>query len=147
MLAVCFVAAGIGASITSQSVHGWYQALRKPDWNPPDWIFGPVWTVLYALMAVAAWLVWRSAGWPAARSALVVFGLQLLLNVGWSLCFFGLRNPGLAAGEIVALWLAIAVTIASFWRHSRWGAVLLLPYLAWTSFAAILNLAIWRLNP
>jgi tryptophan-rich sensory protein len=102
--------------------------------------------MLYALMAVAAWLVWRRAGWRAARFPLVLFGLQLVLNVGWSLCFFGFRNPGLAAAEIVVLWLAIAATTATFWFYSRAAALLMGPYLAWTSFAVVLNVAIWRLN-
>ncbi len=146
MLAVCFAAAGVGAGITSQSVNEWYQDLRKPEWTPPDRVFGPVWTVLYALMAVAAWMVWRRAGWPAARFPLTLFGIQLLLNVGWSLCFFGFKSPGLAAGEIAVLWLAIVATLAAFWHHSRLGALLMVPYLTWTSFAAVLNLAIWRLN-
>jgi tryptophan-rich sensory protein len=146
ILAVCFLEAGIGASITFQSVNGWYRTIQKPAWTPPDWVFSPVWTVLYALMAVAAWLVWRRAGWRAARFPLVLFGLQLVLNVGWSLCFFGFRNPGLAAAEIVVLWLAIAVTTAAFWLHSRAAALLMGPYLAWTSFALVLNVAIWRLN-
>jgi len=146
MLAVCFAAAGIGARITSHSVNDWYQNLRKPEWTPPDWVFGPVWTMLYALMAVAAWMVWRRAGWAAAKFSLTLFGIQLLLNVGWSLCFFGFKSPGLAGGEIVVLWLAISATIAAFWHHSPPGSLLLAPYLTWTSFAAVLNFAIWRLN-
>lgn len=145
-IAVCFTAAGLGAAVTATSVGGWYQTLAKPGWNPPDWLFGPVWTALYFLMAVAAWLVWRRGGWTPARGPLGLFGLQLLLNVGWSAIFFGLRSPGFAFLEIVVLWLAIAATAIGFKSKSSLAALLLVPYLAWTSFAVVLNLAIWRLN-
>ena len=142
---VCFLAAGLGSLFTMASVGGWYATLAKPAWSPPDWIFGPVWTVLYATMAVAGWLVWRRGG-LASVPALRWFAVQLVLNVGWSVVFFGLRIPGLAFIEIVALWLAIAVTLMTSWRVSRPAAILLVPYLLWVSFAAGLNFAIWRLN-
>ena len=145
-IAVCFTAAGLGAAITATSVGGWYQTLAKPSWSPPDWLFGPVWTALYFLMAVAAWLVWRRGGWTSARGPLGLFGLQLSLNVGWSAIFFGLHSPGFAFLEIVVLWLAIAATATSFRSKSSMAAILLMPYLVWTSFAVVLNLAIWRLN-
>jgi tryptophan-rich sensory protein/uncharacterized protein YbjT (DUF2867 family) len=144
--AVCFTAAGLGAAVTATSVGGWYQTLAKPSWNPPDWLFGPVWTALYLLMAIAGWLVWRRGGWTHARGSLCLFALQLSLNVGWSAIFFGLHSPGFAFLEIVALWLAIAATAIGFARKSSMAALLLVPYLAWTSFAVVLNLVIWSLN-
>jgi tryptophan-rich sensory protein len=145
-VAVCFAAAGMG-SLATQPNLGWYAELNKPAWTPPAWLFGPVWTALYAAMGVAAWLVWRAAG-GLRRAALPlgVFGLQLALNVVWSLIFFGMRLPGWAAVEIALLWVAIALTMAAFWPWSRWAVGLLAPYLAWVSFAAILNWSIWKLN-
>jgi tryptophan-rich sensory protein len=125
----------------------WYASLRKPAWNPPGWIFGPVWTALYTMMAVAAWLVWRQGGWSKQRQPLLIFLAQLALNALWTPLFFGLHRPGLAFAEIVLLWLAIAATIAVFRPASRVAAWLLAPYLAWVSFAAALNFALWRLNP
>lgn len=145
-IAICFTAAGLGAAATSQTVGGWYQTLAKPTWNPPDWLFGPVWTVLYLMMAVAAWVVWRRDGWISSRVAMMCFGIQLALNVLWSFLFFRMQRPGLAFAEILALWLAIAATVWAFRKKSRIAAFLLWPYLAWTSFAVILNFAIWRLN-
>lgn len=146
-LAACFAAAGLGAAFTGPAVRTWYQEIRKPGFTPPDWLFGPVWTALYAMMAVAAWLVWRKAGAPARTAGLALFGVQLALNAAWSPIFFGLRSFGGAFVDIVALWLAIAASVVAFWRTSVASGVLLLPYLAWVSFAAVLNLAIWRLNP
>ena len=145
-IATCIAAAGLGAATTSMSVGGWYQTLAKPSWNPPDWLFGPVWSVLYFLMAVAAWLVWRRGGWSASQSALTWFGIQLALNVLWSVVFFGMQQPGFAFAEIVALWISIIATCFAFQAKSRTAALLLVPYLAWTSFAVILNFAIWRMN-
>lgn len=142
----CFASAGLGAAATATSVGGWYQTLAKPSWNPPDWLFGPVWSALYLMMAVAAWLVWRGHGWSAARSALMWFGIQLSLNVLWSVLFFGLQRPSLAFAEILALWLAIVVTCFGFRNKSRTAALLLIPYLAWTSFAVLLNFTLWRMN-
>lgn len=144
--AACFAAAGAGGVFTSASVGDWYRTLAKPQWTPPDWLFGPVWTALYLLMAVSAWLVWRQGGWRRSRMLLGLFGLQLVLNAGWSAVFFGLRSPGLAFAEICVLWSAIAATTVGFWGRSALAAALLIPYLAWTTFAAVLNLAIWRLN-
>ena len=145
-MAVCFISAGLGAAFTATSVGGWYQTLAKPSWNPPDWLFGPVWTALYFLMAVAAWLVWRGHGWNAAKTALNWFVIQLAFNVLWSFLFFGLQRPGLAFAEILVLWLSIVATCLAFQAKSRTAALLLVPYLAWTSFAVILNLTLWRLN-
>jgi translocator protein len=142
---ICFAAAGVGSLATSTSVGSWYQTLRRPSWNPPDWIFGPVWSSLYLSMAVAAWLVWRR-GSVGTKYALLLFFVQLGLNVLWSVIFFGLRLPGQAFAEIIALWVAILLTTAAFWRSSALAGALLLPYLVWVSFAAILNYTIWQLN-
>ncbi len=143
-LVLCFTAT---SSAYFVSTGGWYAALQKPAWNPPAWIFGPVWTILYIMMAVAAWLVWREGGWKVQRQALGLFLLQWLLNALWTPLFFGLHRTGLAFAEIVALWLVLAATVATFWRVRIPAGALLLPYLAWVSFAAFLNFTIWRLNP
>jgi len=145
-LAVTFAAAGIGSVFTSQSVDTWYQEIAKPSWTPPGWLFGPVWTALYTLMAVAAWLVWRQGGWGGARLALGLYAGQLVLNAAWSALFFGARMPGLAFVELVVLWLAIVATTVAFFRKSVPAGVLLLPYLAWTTFAGVLNFTLWRMN-
>lgn len=144
-IGLCFAAAAVGSVATSFSVGGWYQTLAKPPWTPPDWVFGPVWTVLYAAMGVAAWLVWRTVT-PVRERALALFGVQLLFNVAWSWLFFAFRRIDLALVGIVLLWMAIALTIAAFARARRAAAWLLVPYLAWVSFAAVLNAALLRLN-
>jgi translocator protein len=141
----CFLAGGLGSLFTMVSLGTWYTALVKPSWNPPSWVFGPVWTVLYAMMAAAGWLVWRRGG-PASWLALRWFAVQLVLNVGWSAVFFGLQMPGLAFVEILALWLTIAATLMTSWRVLRPAGILLVPYLVWVSFAVALNFTIWRLN-
>jgi translocator protein len=146
-LLICFAAAGIGSFATYPAIPGWYATLNKPSWNPPSWLFGPVWTGLYAMMAVAGWLIWRRLGLQAAATKLFFFGLQLILNALWSVFFFGLHNPALAFTEIILLWLAIAATVLMFWRVRPLAGALLLPYWAWVSFAAFLNLTLWRLNP
>jgi len=144
---ICQAAGGIGGLFTATSVGTWYAALRKPPYNPPGWIFGPVWTVLYALMGVAAWLVVRR-GWDsvAVKAALAAFVAQLVLNMLWSAVFFGMRSPGIAFIELLGLWVAILVTIRLFWRVSPTAGALLVPYVLWVSFAAVLNYSIWRLN-
>ncbi len=142
-LTACFLAASLGVFFMPG---GWYAALNKPAWNPPAWIFGPVWTALYAMMAVAAWLVWKRGGFAAHRQALTLFLIQLVLNASWTPLFFGLHRPGVAFVEIIFLWLAIAATLAAFCPINRVAAWLLAPYLAWVSFATVLNFAIWRLN-
>lgn len=145
-IAICFGAAGLGAMATTSSVNGWYQTLTKPSWNPPDWLFGPVWSTLYLMMAIAAWLVWRYRGLKGSSVAMTWFGVQLALNSLWSIIFFGLNQPGWAFVEIIFLWLAIVATVTAFRRISTAAASLLVPYLAWSTFAACLNFAIWRLN-
>jgi translocator protein len=123
----------------------WYAALEKPAWTPPSSVFGPVWTVLYVLMGVAAWLVWERRG-DAARGALTLFVVQLLFNAAWSWLFFGLQSPGMALMGIIVLWVLIAATALVFWRARAVAGTLLLPYLAWVTFATALNFEIWRLN-
>ena len=145
-IAVTFVAAGLGAFFASTSVSNWYPMLRKPSWNPPAWIFGPVWTVLYLMMAIAAWLVWRKRGFDSAAGALGLFALQLALNALWSPLFFGLRNPLAGLVDIVPLWAAILATLVCFWKISPLAGTLLAPYWLWVSFATALNFMIWRMN-
>lgn len=145
-IAVCFVAAGAGAGFTSSSVINWYPTLRKPSWNPPAWIFGPVWTVLYLMMAIAAWLVWRSRGFHEGAGPLGMFALQLALNALWSPLFFGLRNPWAGLVDIVPLWAAILATLVCFWKISPLAGTLLVPYWLWVSFATALNFMIWKMN-
>jgi translocator protein len=145
-LAASFAVAAIGGTFTSAAMPEWYMSLEKPAFNPPSWIFGPVWTALYIMMAVAAWLVWRSSGLKDASLALTLYAVQLGLNLAWSGIFFALRSPGWALVEIVALWAAILATMILFFRHSRMAGWLFAPYLLWVSFATVLNAAIWRLN-
>lgn len=143
--AICLGAGGLGSFFTANGVRDWYPQLRKPAGTPPSWMFGPVWTALYTLMAISAWLVWREYG-RGARPALLIFFAQLALNVAWSGIFFGSRMPGVAFVEIVVLWLAIAFNIFVFYSLLPVAALLLLPYLLWVSYAAYLNGGIWRLN-
>ena len=143
---VCFGAGALGSWFTTPALDGWYANLRKPAWNPPNWVFAPVWSALYLLMAVAAWLVWRRAGFRAPRGALCLFSSQLILNVTWSVLFFGLRSPIAALGGIAMLWVAIVATIVAFSRTSPAASWIMAPYRAWVTFASALNLAIWRLN-
>ena len=146
-LALCFAVSGMGAIFTSRSVSEWYPVLQKPSWNPPAWVFGPVWTVLYLMMAIAAWMVWRRRGFREGAAALLIFAFQLALNAAWSPLFFGLRNPLAGLLDIIPLWAAILVTIAAFRKISPLAAALLIPYWLWVSFATALNFMIWRLNP
>jgi tryptophan-rich sensory protein len=143
-VAVTFAAAAMGGLFLPGD---WYASLQKPAWNPPNWIFGPVWTALYTIMAVAAWLVWKRGGFAGQRRALLCFLLQLLFNALWSPLFFGLHLPGLAFVDLVLLWLALLATVAAFWKAHRLAGAMLLPYLAWVTFAGALNFALWRLNP
>jgi tryptophan-rich sensory protein len=145
-VAICLGAGGLGAIAAAPEIEGWYSTLSKPTWNPPDSVFGPVWTTLFVLMAIAGWLVWKPAGFKAAAMPLTLFGVQLLLNVAWSWIFFGMHQPGWAFVEVVILWLAIVATTVAFFRCSKVAGWLLVPYMAWVSFASILNFAIWRLN-
>lgn len=137
----------IGAVFTSSNINSWYLTLAKPELSPPSWIFAPVWTILYALMGIAAFLVWKNGlEEKRVRVALGIFGVQLFLNTIWSIIFFGLRNPGLALVDIILLWLAIAWTMVVFHKISKPAGWLLVPYILWVSFAAYLNYLIWVLN-
>ncbi|MBI1260681.1 MAG: tryptophan-rich sensory protein [Rhizobiales bacterium] len=146
-LAVVFIFAAAGGNVTASSVQDWYPTLNKPPLTPPNWVFAPVWTFLFFLMGVSAWLVWRKAGGlRQAHAALPLFFAQLGLNLGWSVSFFGMRNPAIASIEIVFLLAMILATILVFASIERLAAILMLPYLAWTSFATYLTFAIWWLN-
>lgn len=145
-LLLAFVAAAAGG-LASANAGDFYRDLVRPNWAPPGWLFGPVWSVLYIMMGTAAWLVWRARGFAGARAALGVFVVQLAANALWTWLFFVWHQGGLAFAEIVLLWALIALTIGLFWRVSKPAALLLLPYLAWVSFATALTLATWRLNP
>lgn len=145
-LAASFITGGIGA-IASVSAASFYRQLVQPPWAPPAWLFGPVWSVLYVLMGIAAWLVWREHGFKGASTALKLFVAQLLANALWTWLFFAWHLGAVSLAEIVMLWLLIASTIVAFWRLHRLAAVLLLPYLAWVSFATALTYSLWRLNP
>ena len=132
---------------TITGVESWYQTINKPSWNPPGSVFGPVWTTLYVLMGVALFLVWKSSGSDTLkRTAITLFAVQLILNFFWSFIFFDQQQPGWAFVEIITLWFFILLTIFSFTRVSKTAAWLLVPYISWVSFAAILNYTIWKLN-
>lgn len=145
-LILSFAASAIGGLATYPAIPGWYQNLEKPSWTPPNAVFGPVWTLLYIAMAVAAWLVWKRGGWAAQRGPLMLWIVQLVLNTLWSVFFFGMHNPALALGEIALLWLAILACLLAFWKVSRPAGLLMVPYLVWVSYASALNFAIWSLN-
>jgi tryptophan-rich sensory protein len=146
-LAAPLVVGVLGSIPTARAIPTWYRSLEKPSWNPPDAVFGPVWTTLYLLMGVALVLVRRRAGGSATDAAQAVFGLQLVLNLAWSFVFFGNRDPRGALAVIGLLWVSILATIAAFWRVRPVAALLLVPYLAWTSFASVLNAEVARRNP
>ena len=145
-LVATFAAAAIGGLGMGGEVEGWYRTLERPTWTPPSWLFGPVWTILYTLMAVAACLVWRRGGWGGARLALGLYVVQLALNAAWTPVFFGLHEVGWALVLLVTLWLMIVATTVAFFRKSTAAGALLVPYLAWTTFAGVLNGALWVLN-
>lgn len=144
--AAAFLASAFGAVATLQAGE-FYTQLARPTWAPPPSIFGPVWTVLYALMGLAAWLVWREDGFRSARVALTLFLIQLAPNALWSWLFFAWRQGGLAFVDIIILWAGILATLVAFYHKNRLAAALLAPYLAWVSFASFLNYSLWRLNP
>jgi tryptophan-rich sensory protein len=143
---VCLAIGALGGWVTAGSVKDWYPTLSKPSFNPPNWLFGPVWTILYVMMGVAAWRVWLKAYGGRARGPLTLFTLQLALNLGWSVIFFGLHAIGAAAVVIVALEATIVGTMFLFRRIDGLAAALLAPYALWVAFATLLNVAIWRLN-
>lgn len=143
---VTAIAAATGALASVQAAE-FYAQLVRPSWSPPGFVFGPVWTLLYAMLALAAWFVWRERGFRGAAAPLALFAVQLALNALWSWLFFAWRQGGAAFAEIVVLWIAIALTLRAFRRVRRLAGALLVPYLLWVTFAAALNLAIWRANP
>ena len=143
-LIVCQLAGAIGSVFTVSSVGSWYSGLAKPFFNPPSWLFGPVWTILYLLMGISLYLVWTKK--LKSKTALYIFGVQLVLNTLWSIFFFGLQQPLLAFIEIIFLWIMIMLTIIYFYKISKTAAYLLIPYILWVSFAAVLNIAIVVLN-
>lgn len=143
---ICFATAAIGSISTASAVTGWYLTINKPAWTPPSWLFGPVWTLLYLMMAVAFYIVWSKGVTKKTKPALTFFLIQLVLNLFWSLIFFGLANFWSAYLEIIALWAFIALTIKNFWKISPTAAWLLVPYILWVTFASFLNLAVAVLN-
>jgi len=145
-LAVCFAAAAAASPVTRSATASWYHEIRRPSWTPPDRVFAPVWTALYAMMAVAAWTVYCRGGFRTQRLGLTLFITQLVLNAAWSFIFFGLRLFGVALVELVLLWCAILATMLVFWRRSTLAGWLMLPYLVWVTYASTLNFAIWWLN-
>lgn len=147
-LVICLGAGWAGSLLTRPAIPVWYAELTKPEWTPSNWVISTVWRTLFALMGVALWMAWQAAlRTPRpTRPAFIAFGIQLLLNIGWSAIFFGLKSPGAAFAEILLLWTAIAVTVVLFWRIRPAAGVFLLPYLAWVTFAAALNATVWRLN-
>ncbi len=166
---VCQLAGLSGLILATPAISGWYSYLQKPSFNPPDWIFGPAWTILYLLMGISLYIVWsknwvvRDFGkfqrkawnhwseklWVGSwkkQNLIAIFILQLVLNALWTVIFFGLKSPGLAFFEILMIWFAILYTIVNFYRVSKLAALLLVPYISWVSFAAVLNLAVWQVN-
>jgi len=143
---VCLGVGAIGSAFTATAVDVWYPTLRKPSWTPPSAVFVPVWTLLYILMAIAAWLVWRCRDITDTANALYLFTAQLAFNLAWSAFFFGLRSPGAALVEIMLLWGLVLVTLISFWRIRPLAGVLLVPYLLWISYAVFCLKKIWRMN-
>lgn len=140
------VAGGLGAFFTLSSVQSWFLTLNKPSWNPPSWLFGPVWTTLYVLMGIACFLIWKS-NHPLKKQALTLYFLQLVLNFLWSPAFFGAQNPLLGLVVILPMWACILACILTFRQINTWAAALLVPYLLWVTFATALNASIWSLNP
>ena len=145
-LLLSFLAAALGA-VASVQAASFYQQLAQPPWAPPSSVFGPVWSVLYALMGIAAWLTWRDGGWRRRRGVLVLFVIQLAVNALWSWLFFAWHHGALGFVDIVSLWWLIVATLVGFWRVRPLAGALLIPYLCWVSFAAALNFAVWQLNP
>jgi len=147
-IVVCQIAGVLGSLFTYPSIPTWYATLKKPGFTPPSWLFAPVWTILFALMGISAYLVWnKGLENKEVKRSLLIFSIQLVLNVLWSFLFFGLESPFYAFMEIILLWFAIALTILNFFKISRSAGLLLLPYIFWVSFAMILNFYIWKLNP
>jgi translocator protein len=147
-IAIPLIVGGISGFFTVSSVGGWYQTINKPSWNPPNWIFGPMWTTLYVMMGIALFLVWKTdTSTELKKIAIILFAVQLILNFFWSFIFFNQHQPGWALADIIAMWCCILLTIFAFAQVNKTAAWLLVPYISWVSFAGILNYTIWRLNP
>jgi len=145
-LLVCQLPGLIGSYFTVSSIPVWYAGLNKPWFNPPNFLFGPVWFMLYVMMGVSFFMIWNTAAEFQKKTAVIIFSIQLVLNALWSIIFFGMKNPGLAFFEIVVLWLFILLSIITFHPLSKKASYILIPYLLWVSYASVLNFAIWRLN-
>jgi translocator protein len=147
-IAIPLAAGGLSGFFTTSEIPDWYQTITKPSWNPPSWIFAPVWTTLYLLMGIALYLVWKNESVEASikRSAIILFAVQLILNFFWSLIFFKQHQIGWAFAEIITMWVFVLLTIFAFAKVNTTAAWLLVPYICWVSFASILNYTIWKLN-
>jgi len=145
-LIICQLAGVIGSIFTTPAIPGWYASLEKPSFAPPNWLFAPVWIFLFFLMGITLYLIWQAYPKKEAKSALLFFSIQLGLNILWSVIFFGLKSPMIAFFEIVVLWLAILLTMAKSMKESKVAGYLLLPYILWVNFAAVLNFFLWQLN-
>jgi translocator protein len=146
-VAIPIAVGAISGFFTVTGVQSWYQTINKPSWNPPNWIFGPVWTTLYVMMGIALYLIWKSdSSDMLKKTAIILFAVQLTLNFFWSFIFFNQEQPGWALVEIIVMWVFILVTIFAFAQVSKPAAWLLVPYISWVSFATILNYTIWKLN-
>jgi len=144
-ITICLAVGGISGYITADAIPDWYVNINKPSFNPPNWLFGPVWTTLYIMMGIAFFLIWKSHS-PLKHKAMLIFSVQLILNFFWSILFFNFHLLGIALIEILCMWLFILLSIISFYPVSKVAAYLLIPYLLWVSFASVLNFAIWQLN-
>jgi len=145
-IVIAQIAGFLGSIFTTSSINSWYNTLNKPSWNPPNWIFAPVWTTLFIFMGIASYLIWRNKRNPLSKKTLVLYFIHLIFNILWSVFFFGLKNPFMALLEIIALWIIILVLIMKFYKINKTAAYLMIPYLAWVSFATILNASIVILN-
>ncbi|MBC7914151.1 MAG: tryptophan-rich sensory protein [Pyrinomonadaceae bacterium] len=145
-VAIPLITGGIAGIVTSSNIKTWYAYLIKPEFNPPNWLFGPVWTILYILMGISLFIIWKQPANKQRNTAIKVFFVQLILNFAWSFIFFNYHQTGIALIEIFVLWLAILMMIVSFYRLNRWSAYIQFPYLAWVTFASVLNASIWYLN-
>ena len=146
LIGFCLLVGMIGGISTSQQIETWYQILNKPSWTPPNCIFAPIWTILYIIMGISVWLIFRKRDVYSTKSAFLFFVFQLLLNAAWSHLFFGMQNPFAGFIDILVLWVAILATIKSFLKVSKLAAVLMIPYFVWVSYATCLNYSIWRMN-
>jgi translocator protein len=144
--AITSLFASLGSTFTARSLDSWYRGLLKPEWAPADSVFAPAWTIVFALIAAAGWMIWKEFK-AAPKVAWALYALQLALNVGWSYCFFALRNPRLGLVEVIVLWVVVFANLIAFWRLKPIAGKLLVPYWAWVSFTLILNFRLWQLNP